>query len=221
MTLFNVRLGVWLPNPAVERVAERLRRAFPSNDFRAMLNDLAGMSDEHNQSVYLSDDGHFDNLGLYEMLRRRCRFIVVVDAGQDGSMTFEDLGHAIRKSEVDLGVRVRFDHLSRIYPAGAEPKNGPPLSFALGEVNYVDPPGDRPGRILCIKPVVADDMPPGARAYYKLNTAFPHESTADQFFSESQFESYRALGRHQMRQLSRGVNDLAALFTRAEVLTRP
>jgi hypothetical protein len=219
MTLFNVRLGAWLPNPAIETDPENLRRAFPRNGFSAVFDDLRGQSNEYRQSVYLSDGGHFDNLGLYEMLRRRCRFIVVVDAGQDGAMAFEDLGHAIRKSEVDLAVRVHFRHLQRIYPAVADVRHGQPLGFALGEVTYLDNP-PRTGRILYIKPIVAPDMPAGARAYYNLNNTFPQESTADMFFGESQFESYRALGRHQTRRLAETAGDLNALFTRAETVAR-
>ena len=64
-----------------------------------------------NRYVYLSDGGHFENLGLYEMVRRRCRLIVVIDAGCDPDFAFEDLGNAVRKIYIDLGIRIQFEGL--------------------------------------------------------------------------------------------------------------
>ena len=73
MTLFNVRLGAWLPNPAVVTDERELHRGYPSQGLAAMLHDLLGTTTDTTRAIYLSDGGHFDNLGLYEMLRRRCR----------------------------------------------------------------------------------------------------------------------------------------------------
>ena len=93
MTLFNVRLGAWLPNPAVATPRD-LQLAKPKNSVFALLCEMGGVTTDARQAVYLSDGGHFENLGLYEMLRRRCRRIVVIDAGQDGDCAFFDLGNA-------------------------------------------------------------------------------------------------------------------------------
>src|SRR5208337_1150167 len=105
MTLFNVRLGAWLPNPA-NATQEELQLAKPRNSELALVRELCGAATDTTQAVYLSDGAHFENLGLYEMLRRRCRRIVVVDAGHDAGGTFSDLGHAIRKARIDLNVEV-------------------------------------------------------------------------------------------------------------------
>ena len=97
MTLFNVRLGWWLGNPA--RQARPYRREGPRwgpCGGQAVVSRPSATTDD-SPYVYLSDGGHFENLGLYEMLRRRCRFIVVIDAGCDPDFTFEDLGNAVRK----------------------------------------------------------------------------------------------------------------------------
>ncbi len=105
MTLFNVRLGAWMPNPAVA-TADELRLAKPKNSIFALFREMLGATTDTSQAIYLSDGGHFENLGLYEMLRRRCQRIVVIDAGQDGECEFTDLGNAIRKARIDLDVEV-------------------------------------------------------------------------------------------------------------------
>ena len=87
------------------------RREGPVLSIRPVLDELAGRTTDTGHYIYLSDGGHFDNLGLYEMVRRRCRFILVSDAGSDPAGAFEDLGNAVRKIWIDLGVRIEFDRL--------------------------------------------------------------------------------------------------------------
>ena len=110
MTLFNVRLGAWLPNPAqAVEMGDLIRRSGPSNSLRAVLRELAAATDDRGWDIYLSDGGHFENLGLYEMVRRRCRYIVVSDAGADPECAFDDLGGAVRKVKIDFDVDISFD----------------------------------------------------------------------------------------------------------------
>src|SRR6186713_1045162 len=84
----------------------------PRNILRPIIAEALGQTDDQSPYVYLSDGGHFENLGLYEMVLRRCRFIVVSDASTDPKCQLEDLGNAIRKIRIDLGVPIdmtRFD----------------------------------------------------------------------------------------------------------------
>lgn len=197
MTLFNVRLGAWLPNPAVAKLSD-LELAKPSNSVVALLNELSGRSTDVRQAVYLSDGGHFDNLGLYEMLRRRCARIVVIDAGQDEACTFFDLGNVIRKAEVDGLAKVQMGEMRILTRTTIEQdgKRAGALGYARGTITY---PGARdPATLIYVKPSFLQDIPAEIRAYGATSPAFPHESTANQWFSESQFESYRALGFHQI-----------------------
>ena len=211
MTLFNVRLGAWLPNPArADSLGKRLRRSGPTNALWPLLSELAGLTNDKGDNVYLSDGGHFENLGLYEMIRRRCRYIVVVDAGCDPGCSFEDLGNAVRKIAIDQDrVDISFqtiDIRSRGSPAT------PSFAYALGSIRYPERP-DAPGQLLYIKPSYFDPMPMDVRAYAEVHASFPHETTADQWFSESQFESYRKLGEYLTAQLGGEVPaDLAAFF---------
>ena len=192
LMLFNVRLGWWLGNP--RRGPKLYRREGPLLSIRPVLDELAGRTTDSGNYIYLSDGGHFDNLGLYEMVRRRCRFILVSDAGSDPAGAFEDLGNAVRKIWIDLGVRIEFDRLD------VKPRQKPPVDgvyCALGRIRYPEAPeDDEAGTLIYVKPGFHGSEPPDIRAYAALHDKFPHESTADQWFSESQMESYRGLGSH-------------------------
>jgi hypothetical protein len=200
MTLFNVRLGWWLGNPASPHESI-WKGEGPRMAIVALLNEMFGQTTDDGPYVYLSDGGHFENLGLYEMVRRRCRFIVVSDAGCDKDFQFEDLGNAVRKIYIDLGIGIYFRGLSELRNRALEDKAyapGEPPFFAVGTIDYGSADGDasKPGTILYIKPCFHRNRIAnvGVRNYAAAQPDFPHESTADQFFSESQLESYRALG---------------------------
>jgi hypothetical protein len=75
-----VRLGWWLRNP---RWKEIWTDKYSRLSLRELLSELLGMTTDDRSWVYLSDGGHFENLGIYELVRRRCRFIVASDAGGD------------------------------------------------------------------------------------------------------------------------------------------
>ena len=133
MGLFNVRLGWWLGNPG--RFGEDTYGCDgPKFDLYPLLAELFGLTTDEHPYVYLSDGGHFEDLGLYEMVRRRCRFIIVSDAGQDGDFVFEDLGNAVRKIWIDLGVRIEFPQLHTLKARG---KAAPGDAYVvLGDILY-------------------------------------------------------------------------------------
>ncbi len=215
LTLFNVRLGWWLGNPGTAgRTTWRL--ANPKYTIQPIFAEAFGLTDACHSYVYLSDGGHFENLGLYEMVRRRCRFIVLGDAGCDPGCTFEDLGNAIRKIRIDFGIPITFSKPLEIHARDDDdPKDG--SCFTLGEIDYsaVDGGDAPPGQLLYVKPAFyGKDEPKDVYTYAKASETFPHESTSDQFFSEAQFESYRALGYHAMRTATRGLDEHSKLDLR-------
>jgi len=200
MTLFNARLGWWLANPG-EPGRGFWDKSGPAFGIRPILDEALGNTTDDNRYVYLSDGGHFENLGLYEMVVRRCRFIVVVDAGADPKYTKEDLGNAVRKIRIDLGVPIEFPEFPDRLPT--DPSLGANARHcALGEIRYccVDP-GAQNGRLLYIKPLLTGDEPADVLTYHAANGAFPQQSTTDQWFDESQFESYRRLGAHTIETI--------------------
>lgn len=202
MALFNARLGAWLGNPG-EAGHATYTRTGPAQSAFLLLAEALGQTDDSEPYVYLSDGGHFENLGLYEMVRRRCRTIVVCDAGCDPTCRFDDLGNAIRKIRIDFGVPIDFPDRIQIYPKPAgEPVPGAAYC-AVGTIHYsaVDGDGVEPGYLLYVKPAILDREPYDVTNYAKTSKDFPHEPTADQWFSESQFESYRALGRNAIVEI--------------------
>jgi patatin-like phospholipase len=207
MTLFNVRLGFWLgnPGPAGERT---YKLDSPRESVRPIVEEALGLTDDKRPYVYLSDGGHFENLGLYEMVLRRCRFIVVCDAGTDPGYEFGDLAMAIRQIRVDFGVPI--DMSEMIF--GRDPEKTGNRYCALGVIRYscVDGPegstnpkddAKYDGLLIYIKPSLNGDEPRDVLNYHETSKTFPQESAADQWFSEAQFESYRALGSHMIETI--------------------
>lgn len=193
LTVFNVRLGWWIQNPSRPEYWER---PGPRRALKYLLWELFGITNELTPFVYVSDGGHFDNLGLYELVRRRCRFIVVSDASCDGKFQFEDLGNAIRKCEVDFNCMIKIRTRSIAPEAGTGRSR---YHCAVGTIRYRAEDGEpppAPGYLLYIKSSLSGDEPSDVLQYAASSPDFPHESTQDQWFSESQFESYRKLGFH-------------------------
>jgi hypothetical protein len=200
MTLFNARLGWWLANPG-EPGRYYWNQNGPTFGVRPFLDEALGNTDDDNRYVYLSDGGHFDNLGIYEMVVRRCKYIVVIDAGADEEYTMEDLGSAVRKLRIDLGVSIEFPWGVEIArKLGANSKR-----CALGTIRYdlIDD-GAEPGQLLYIKPVLTGDEPADVKNYGCTSAKFPQEPTSDQWFNEAQFESYRRLGAFSIEEILEG-----------------
>lgn len=193
LAFFNVRLGWWMGNPGPAG-RHTFNRSCPRIAVRPLLAETFGLTDAANPHVYLSDGGHFENLGLYEMVLRRCHYIVVSDGSCDTDRSFTDLGNAIRKVRIDLGIDIEIEtELLEIQAANGLSR----AHFALGVVRYdrVDP-GAPAGVLIYLKPSLTGNEPADVTEYACDHDEFPHEPTADQFFDESQFESYRALGFH-------------------------
>jgi len=206
MTLFNVRLGAWLPNPAIANTGH-LTRAKPPNALLTLIRELAGLSSDRGRAVYLSNGGHFENLGLYEMVRRRCRHIVVVDAAADPDAGFQDLGNAVHKIRIDQDIEINFHPTLEI--GSRQNPLKPFYWYAHAQIIY---PEGATGELIYIKPSDLPDMPMDVRAYRNANGSFPHQPTYDQFFGETQFESYRQLGFSEMQELADKADSFADLF---------
>ena len=210
MTLFDVRLGWWMGN---SRYTPKWKSAGPTSGLGYLFSELLGQSDQNKGYVYLSDGGHFENLAVYELIKRRCQVIVACDAGCDDKYAFDDLLSLIEKVRTDFGARIEID-FSRIRPL----KNGreSEFNFAVGTIFYDPQNSDDRGTLFYVKasmplrpkteatenasqdadPKQEKQLPDDVWRYYEKHTTFPHQSTADQWFDELQFESYRALGEH-------------------------
>ena len=188
-TLLNVRLGGWLPNPGVREE----RRISPPIAGKYLLAEFFGLTNERSDFVNVSDGGHFENLGVYELVRRRCRLILVVDATQDQDRMFDDLGGCIRKCQIDFNVQIDLDVTSLI----PNDQRISPKTWSLGTIKYPsDGTGEWEGKILYLKASIIEPIRTQASllSYFRMQRDFPHHPTLDQWFGESTFESYRALG---------------------------
>jgi len=197
LTVFNVRLGGWFGNPKGTDWDKSDPGSLP-----LLWDEFLGRTGRDRRYVYLTDGDHFENLGVYELVRRRCRYIVVCDAGCDPDYKFSDLGNLIRKCRTDLGVPIEID-VTPIKPKGKDRRST--WHCAVGRIGYDSmDPGAEPGILVYLKSSLSGDEPADVLNYAVEHSAFPHQSTLDQFFEESQFESYRALGHHVAREVFGG-----------------
>jgi hypothetical protein len=209
MTVFNVRLGWWLGNPRQEATWQK---SSPSNVLLSLLCELFGLTSEEGKYIYLSDGGHFENLGIYELVRRRCRFIIASDAEEDHSFGFGGLGNAIEKCRADLGVDIDID----VEPIRKRSEQGhSQWHCAIGTIRYskVDH-RQRDGILVYLKSSLTGDEPTDVLRYAAENREFPHQTTGDQWFDESQFEGYRALGCHIAHELFGALGEPEQIATR-------
>jgi hypothetical protein len=198
MTLLNARLGSWLGNPG-EAGAHTWQYAGPRSAIGSLVKEAFGLTSNQNDYVYLSDGSHFENLGLYEMMLRRCRYIVVLDCGCDPDFAFDDLGNAVRKIRIDLRIPITFDD------AFMRPLRERNRRCAVATIGYsaVDQ-GAQDGWLIYVKPMRLGNEPPDVDNYFRTHPEFPHQSTSNQWFDESQTESYRMLGLHTVNEMCEG-----------------
>lgn len=192
--LFNLRLGSWLENPAkASSVQEKEDNVFWP---LYLLREVLMSTRESATRVNLSDGGHTgDNVGLYPLFQRRCKVIIACDAECDPPLTFSSFTEVLRHAYIDMGIEVDID-LTMIRPA---PDTGLSRSHcAVGRIRYPDRP-DQESVLIYMKNSLMGDEPETVLNYKAMCSDFPHESTADQFFSDAQFESYRSLGNHIAR----------------------
>jgi len=213
----NARLGVWLPNPywgtasRAARLAHRCaslasegrlggRLMWKLSELWAHLVSVAdkpgafrlfkeavGRTSLYDRRLYVTDGGHYDNLGLVEALRRRPARIIVIDASNDPEDSFAALGSAIATARMDLGVEVDLD--PRRLRRGDEPRVD--RGWVRGRAVY---PDGTSAEILLVKAVLAGQLPWDVEAYAAAHADFPRRTTSDQLYGEFDFEAYRALG---------------------------
>ena len=195
LTLLNVRLGYWLPNPwyvqATQIVRRLMVRSRPGPWF--LLREALQLMNAKSAFVNISDGGHLENLAIYELLRRRCRLVIAVDAECDLAMNCPSLATVIRYAQIDLGIEIDIP----LAPLQLKSDGLVADHWTVGTIDYG---GGESGILLYIKSSLTGDEPPYVSDYRRRYPTFPHESTSDQFFNEAQFESYRALGFHSMNK---------------------
>jgi hypothetical protein len=190
----NVRLGAWVPNPRYVAVDETPAKRARLN---YLLKEMMGWYDLADPHVYITDGGHWDNLGLVELLRRRCETVICVDASGDQPESFSTFFEALELARVEcdayVDISVGENGVSSMRTAGDSAR--PATSTAVGTIRYGDKQGsDGVGKILYIKAQVCNDLPTPMIGFSFQDPQFPNYSTADQFLTADQFQQLAMLG---------------------------
>lgn len=182
LALLNARLDLWVRNPLNPGI-------MPFPGLRYLIAELTGRIAEASPFLNLSDGGHVENLGAYELLVRRCKYVIVVDGEQDGQMTFQAMANLQRLALTDLKIRIEInlDDLRR------KPEGVSRSHFQFGRIRY--PNGDI-GYLIYLKLSLTGNEGEFLRRFKLDEPDFPHRPTADQNFTEARFEAYRCLGEH-------------------------
>ncbi len=217
LSLLNLRLGYWTNNP-------RMRNNLLTPNFfvPGLTSEIFGRGlTEDNRYIQLSDGGHFENLAFYELIRRKLDVIIVSDGGADPLFNFDDLANAIEKVRVDFGTKISFikdSELGSILPSTSgnslyeQKYQIAKAGFAIADIDYN---GTKKGKLVYVKLAMIEGLPTDIYSYKGMDPSFPHQSTADQFFNEKQFEAYRELGYYvgwQMMESKEGQKIFPANF---------
>jgi hypothetical protein len=217
--LANVRLGYWwhanidMPRrektsvpgrPGVRLIGKVFESAFRAQKYllSEMIARFPGVARPY---WYLSDGGHFENMGGYELIRRRLQLTIIVDAEQDRDYQFGGMANLVRQARIDFGAEIEFvdrngpvfGPLDDLKPRRKDPLRRSPATAAIATVRYADEEKlrSRPERwLVYIKPTLRGRESADVTEYAASHPAFPQQSTGDQFFDEAQWESYRRLG---------------------------
>ncbi len=182
MALFNVRLGYWIPN-----LARPASSGWRGVGLGYLLREMAGQMNENLPYLNLSDGGHIENLGVYELLRRKCKFIICVHGGAALGTERGDLQRLQRYAKIDLGIELEYD-LSDLQPDAAKQVRA---YATLVKIIYGQ---NEIGWMIYLKPAITGGEPPYVLDFRYAVSEFPNEGLLDQAYSEEKFEAYRALG---------------------------
>jgi hypothetical protein len=231
LAVSGARLGTWLPNPKLvgnlvsaqkggRTDREDENRPWPTSlpTIRGagyFYRELFGINYDDARLVQLTDGGHYENLGLVEALRRRCRLIFCIDAGGDAPPLLSTLSDAMRLAEYELGVTIELNahgpySVNNIAPGSGRPfPEGHALAglngrltkgtATFGKIKYplaagLTEPQNPRGVLIFAKAVLWEGCPEWLLTYAASSDVFPHDPTSDQWFNEAQFAAYTSLG---------------------------
>jgi hypothetical protein len=203
MALLNLGIGYWATHPNPNKSADASPNHFLPGIYA--IGSVLGMKgrfgfQQNRPFIQLTDGGHFENMAVYELVRRRVKLIIVCDGGADPDFSFSDFQTTIRRIEDDFGARAKVDDGAtpdRVVPVTTEknayPKGGQfaPQGHMVATLTYAN--GEK-AKLIYLKTALIDGVSFKVKGYAAQNPDFPDQSTADQFFDEVQFESYRELG---------------------------
>lgn len=203
LSMLNLRLGYWTSNPKYKE-----NEGSPNFIVPGLTSEILRLGmNENSRKLLLSDGGHYENIAIYELIRRKLSVIIVSDGGADPNCNLDDLANAIEKVRVDFGAKIEFKNgyeTSQLLPGTCGDsffhkkyelsKRG----FAIANITYSDL---SKGVMVYLKLAMIEGFPTDIYSYKGVYPSFPHQSTSDQFFDEKQFEAYRELGYYGTKEM--------------------
>ena len=158
--------------------------------------EAAGRLSYRDTWMYVTDGGHYENLGLVEALRRGARHIVVLDASGDKAHTWSTLGGAMTLARADAGVEIELDPSSMTRGGHGLAEGQVVRPWAHGTFRRPQPVDGLPeeGEIWVCKLGWWAGAPWDVRAYAKSHSTYPCDPTLEQLYDASEFEAYHQLG---------------------------
>ena len=222
LAVTGARLGAWLPNPTFIAQMRDVRREGRIRDWTLpalprvrrlsyLLREVFNIHPAGDRLLQVTDGGHYENLGLVELLRRRCTTIYCVDGGGDHPPTAPGLAEAMALAKAELGITITLDNAWDTEPgSGSAIEPAEPLrslnatlsktAIITGTITYPEasglPEGRRTGRLFVARALLTPDMPYDLLSYAAQHPEFPHDSTSDQWFEDGKFTAYAELGRY-------------------------
>ncbi|MDF3069938.1 MAG: hypothetical protein K0R38_5539 [Polyangiaceae bacterium] len=217
--VLNMNLGVWLPNPRLLSTRSRMRflfRLWPVTYVQLIVGKLT----TERPLLHVADGGFVDNLGLIELLRRRCRIILAVDSTFDPRYHFSHLRNVVARAATELGTKIEFSGRVEdvLRPSGVTGFSE--RDHVLARITYSD---NSEGYLIYCKATLRASLPARegdpsserAAGYPTYHEQFPQESTGDQFFDADQWNAYNGLG----QQLAESALATALGSSRGEAAT--
>lgn len=199
LNLFNADLGYHINNyktddPDGYKIGIHKTLPFPLYTFHDWWLSAPDLEKDESTSIYLNDGGASENLGLFSLVQRGIKRIIVVDAEYDPNSTFQ--GAKFLKNTLGrYGFDFELTQEKGINVYDTEPNE----AIIIGKIKgLVDGKGKNEDiDLIYIKLSIQTtflDYPYTVRQYMKKDKAFPHNSTADIFYGSDQFKAYRDLG---------------------------
>ncbi|OYW13047.1 MAG: hypothetical protein B7Z55_17510, partial [Planctomycetales bacterium 12-60-4] len=194
-----VRLGYWLPNfrlaeKAPDGTAAPIKNKSIGSPY--LLAEMGGRIQENMNHLNLSDGGHIENLGVYELLRRKCKYIISIDGGANRDVVGGDLQLLERYASIDFGLRMEYD-IAQLQPFG---EGMCKTAAIIVKITYSD---GSLGWMIYLRPSITGNEPLYILDHWKLSPPFPYDSLLLQAFAEEHFEGYRCVGESSMKSLFR------------------
>lgn len=210
LALINARLGVWLPNPTYPvDEGRKWWQARPPKKRRIsyLVREIMGWYAKDNPLLFVTDGARYDTLGLLELLRHRCNEIYCFDASSDTGTFASCLARSITLARDEMGVEVHLDEPENARPYTAAQNGGQPdlagrlanRAVITGTLAYPELGPDLPastGILVIGRAALEDSTPWDVRRHAASHPSLPQDATGDQWFDDTKFDAYTALGRH-------------------------